>query len=169
MKDAISIPRVKFLHPNIRDEVSELIGKIEVNNPKFIVRIVQGLRTIEEQNALWAQGRTISGNIVTNAKGGSSYHNYGLAIDFALVYDKDNDGHYESLSWDTNLDFDKDGVKDWQEVVSIFKVNGYEWGGSWHKIVDNPQLQKTFGYSVKQLLEKYNAKDFIPGTQYINT
>lgn len=160
MKDAVSISRVKLLHPSIREEVAELIGKIEINNP-FVVRIVQGLRTIDEQNELWAQGRTKPGHIVTNAKGGSSYHNYGLAIDFALLYDG-------KLSWDINADFDKDGQKDWQEVVQVFKANGYEWGGSWHTIVDNPHLQKTFGNSVKQLLQKYNAKDFISGTQYVN-
>src|SRR5438876_4920 len=145
MKDSVSIQRVKLLHPSIRDEVAELIGKIEVNNPKFIVRVVQGLRTIDEQNALYAQGRTKQGNIVTNAKGGSSYHNYGLAFDFCLIYDKNNKGVYDTLSWDTNYDGDKDGVKDWQEVVQTFKSNGYTWGGDFHSIPDAPHLEKTFG------------------------
>lgn len=167
MKDAPSIVRVKLLHPAIRDEVAELIGKIEINNPKFIVRIVQGLRTIDEQNALYAQGRTKQGNIVTNAKGGSSYHNYGIAFDFCLIYDKLNRGVYDTISWDTNFDADKDGVKDWQEVVQMFIKNGYEWGGNWHSIVDNPHIQKTFGYNWRQLLDKYNKKDFIEGTQYV--
>lgn len=160
MKDAPSIQRVRLLHPKIREEVSELIGKIEINN-SFAIRIVQGLRTIDEQNALYAQGRTKPGQIVTNARGGSSYHNYGLAIDFCLLYNG-------KISWDTNLDEDKDGVKDWQEVVTMFKNNGFSWGGDWKSIVDQPHLEKTFGYNWRTLLDKYNKKDFIPGTQYVN-
>lgn len=160
MKDAVSIQRVKLLHPAIRDEVAELIGKIEINNP-FVIRIVQGLRTIDEQNALYAQGRTKPGDIVTNAKGGSSYHNYGLAFDFCLLYDG-------KISWDTNFDGDKDGQKDWQEVVQMFKNNGYTWGGDFHSIPDAPHLEKTFGHNWRELLEKYNKKDFIPNTIYIN-
>jgi peptidoglycan L-alanyl-D-glutamate endopeptidase CwlK len=160
MKDAVSIQRVKLLHPLIRDEVADLIDKIEISNP-FVVRVVQGLRTIEEQNALFEQGRTKPGNIVTNARGGSSYHNYGLAIDFALLYNG-------KLSWDLTTDFDHDNIKDWQEVVNVFKASGYEWGGEWKSLKDYPHLQKSFGYKWRQLFDKYNAKDFIPGTQYVN-
>jgi peptidoglycan L-alanyl-D-glutamate endopeptidase CwlK len=38
--------------------------------------------------------------------------------------------------------------------VQIFKEYGWEWGGDW-KFVDAPHFQKTFGYSVRQLLEMY--------------
>lgn len=161
MKDAVSIARVKLLHPKIRDEVAELIGKIEVSNPSFTIRIVQSLRTIEEQNELWAQGRTKPGNVVTKAKGGLSYHNYGLAIDFCLIYNG-------KISWDIDADMDKDGKKDWMEVVDTFRVNGYEWGGSWQSLKDYPHLQKTFGYGCRALLAKYNEESFIPGTKYVN-
>ena len=170
IRDAASISKIALLHPKLRQEVTDIIIAIETlslpANAK--VRIVQGLRTIDEQNALYAQGRTKPGNIVTNAKGGSSYHNYGLAIDFVLMYDKDNNGSFEALSWDINYDFDKDGKKDWMEVVNEFKNNGWEWGGDWHSIIDNPHLQKVFGYNWRKLLEKYNNKDFIPGTKYVH-
>lgn len=156
MRDAVTSSRVALLHPAIRDEVAATIDAIEANLPlNSKVRIVQGLRTIDEQNALFAQGRTKEGQIVTNARGGKSYHNYGLAIDFAIMYDKDNNGSFEVLSWDLNYDFDKDGISDWQEVVKAFKAKGYEWGGDWHSITDNPHLQKTFGYTVTQLYQKY--------------
>jgi len=92
MRDTVSINRAYLLHPKIRQEVMDLIDKSEAKMPGVAVRIVQGLRTIEEQNSLYAQGRTKPGKIVTNAKGGQSYHNYGMAIDFALLYDKDNNG-----------------------------------------------------------------------------
>jgi peptidoglycan L-alanyl-D-glutamate endopeptidase CwlK len=48
------------------------------------VRIISGYRSIEDQEAIYAQGRTTTGNIVTNAKGGHSYHNYGLAYDIGI-------------------------------------------------------------------------------------
>lgn len=161
MKDSLSISRVRLLHPKIRDEVAELIGKIEINNPAFSIRIVQSLRTIEEQNELWAQGRTKPGNVVTKAKGGSSYHNYGLAFDFAILYSG-------KISWDLDADIDHDGKADWMEVVDTFKTNGYTWGGDFHSIPDAPHLEKNFGHNWRDLLIKYNKKDFIPGTQYVN-
>ena len=44
-----------------------------------------GYRSIEQQNALYAIGRTKPGSIVTKARGGYSWHNYGLAADYAFV------------------------------------------------------------------------------------
>lgn len=162
MRDSISIARVKLLHPKVRDEVFITIGEIEAAWPLNVaIRIVQGLRTIEEQNALYAQGRTKPGKVVTNAKGGKSFHNFGLAVDFALLFDKDNNGSYETLSWDTSN-------PKWLEVVKAFEDKGWFWGGRFSSIVDMPHLQRTFGFKIATLLAKYNAKDFIPGTQYLN-
>src|SRR5690349_2624666 len=142
----MSIPVVAKLHPKIRDEVTALIDKAETKFPSTVaIRIVQGLRTFPEQDALYAKGRTTPGLRVTNSKGGQSYHNYGLAIDFALLYDKDGNGTYESLSWDTLKDFDRDGEADWMEVVDAFEKAGYTWGGRFHSITDNPHFEKTFG------------------------
>lgn len=163
MKDQVSVERVAKLHPKIRDEVKSLIEKAEEQLPFTAIRIVQGLRTFEEQDGLYAQGRTKPGSRVTNAKGGQSLHNYGLAIDFALLYDKDKNGTYESLSWDTLKDADKDGESDWLEVVDIFEDAGYQWGGRWTSIKDNPHLEKTFGHTWKQLLAKHDA-----GKEYVD-
>lgn len=168
MRDKISLQRAQQLHPAVREEVIRLITEIETGFPPNIaVRIVQGLRTIEEQNALYAQGRTKSGNIVTNARGGSSFHNYGLAIDFAILIDKDGNGTYDEMSWDIKKDNDKDGVADWLEVVKVFEAAGWEWGGRWSSIKDYPHVQKTFGYRWQLLLTKHNAKEFITGTNYV--
>jgi peptidoglycan L-alanyl-D-glutamate endopeptidase CwlK len=169
MRDIKSIHAVQLLHPKIRDEVKLLIEKAEDFFPASIaIRIAQGLRTIDEQNGLYAKGRTKPGNKVTNAKGGQSYHNYGLAIDFCLLYDKDGNGTYEVASWDVSADFDKDHIPDWREVVDVFEKAGYTWGGRWAKIVDAPHLEKTFSHHWSDLLIKYNNKNFIPGTQYVN-
>lgn len=147
MRDTISIDRVNKLHPKIRKEVAALIDKAEAQLPANVkIRVVQGLRTIEEQNALYAQGRTKPGPVVTNAKGGKSYHNYGLAIDFCLMYGG-------VVSWKVNAD--------WMKVVAVFKAAGYTWGGNFRSIKDYPHLEKSFGYSVSQLLAKYNAGTYV--------
>ena len=164
MRDKVSEARVALLHPSARAEVKQLIEKAELGfPPSMAVRIVQGLRTIKEQNDLYAQGRTKPGNIVTNAKGGSSFHNYGLAIDFAILTDKDGNGSFEDLSWDIKKDNDKDGVADWLEVVKVFEAAGWSWGGKWASIKDYPHLEKTFGYTWRQLLEKHNLGDLNDG------
>ena len=168
MRDLISIPRVKNLHPAIAPEAEMIINSVETGFPKNIaVRITQGLRTFAEQDALYAQGRTTSGSIVTKAKGGQSYHNYGLAIDFSLLHDKDNNGTYEEISWNMNTDWDGDHIKDWSEVVNYFLAAKWEWGGVWKKMKDNPHFQKRFNLDWRDLLIKYNNEQFIPGTKYI--
>lgn len=169
MRHKKSEARVKLLHPKVRDEVKTLIEKAELDLPKNVaIAVPQGLRTIDEQNALYAQGRTKPGSIVTNARGGSSYHNYGLAFDFCLVYDVNNDGVYDDTSWDIKKDNDRDGVADWLEVVKVFETAGWEWGGKWSSIKDYPHLQKTFGNTWQTLFDKYNRRDFVPETKYVN-
>lgn len=168
MKDAISLERCQKLHPAVRQEAIETLEKIETLFPPTVrVRVVQGLRTIEEQNELYAQGRTKPGKIITKAKGGKSFHNYGLAIDFAILYDKDGNGTFEELSWDIQQDFDIDGKKDWDEVRTSFEAVGWEWGGKWRTFKDYPHLQKTFGYTAAQLFVRYNRNMFIPNTRYV--
>lgn len=164
MRDKITEQRVALLHPKRRVEAAYLINLAEAKFPlNMAIRVVQGFRTFAEQDALYAQRPK-----VTQAKGGQSLHNYGLALDFAILHDKDNNGTYEELSWDIALDFDKDGIVDWQEVVKSFTDAGWEWGGTWRTFKDLPHCQKTQGYTWQQLLAKYNAGDFIPGTKYVN-
>lgn len=161
MRDAISIPRINLLHPAIRNEVLQTIGEIESGWPVNVaIRIVEGLRTIQQQNDLYAQGRTKPGKIVTKAKGGSSFHNYGIAFDFALLYDKDGNGSYETLVWDENNPH-------WKQVVKAFEIKAWFWGGNFSTIHDAPHLEKTFGNTWQECLAKHKAKDFVAGTEYI--
>ena len=161
--DEITQSRIDKLHPKIREEVRLIVNEANLllgNNVQ--IRIVQGLRTFEEQDALYAQGRTKPGKKVTNARKGQSYHNYGLAVDFCLLINNNE------ISWDINKDFDNDNIPDWLEVRDVFKKYGYTWGGNFKTLKDYPHFEKVFGYSWKQLLTKYNNKDFIKNTKYLN-
>ena len=162
MTDKVTIDRIQLLHPKSRAEglaiYNEIIAALKGS---AICRFSHTLRTFAEQDALYLKRPK-----VTNAKGGQSYHNYGLAIDIVLLVDKDKNGTFESASWETNVDFDGDGKSDWQEVVAIFKRYGWTWGGDW-KFVDNPHFQKTFGHSIADLQNMFNTKKFIPNTNYL--
>lgn len=158
MKDQKTLERIQLLHPKLRDEANAIYDEIcAALTGSAMCRFAYTLRTFAEQDALYAQGRSKPGSKVTNAKGGQSYHNYGLAIDIVLLVDKDGNGTFEEASWDTKSDFDKDGKSDWQEIVAIFKRHGWTWGGDW-KFVDAPHFEKPMGKSVADLLAAYNAK-----------
>jgi len=102
------------------------------------VQISHGMRTYAEQNALYAQGRTKPGNIVTNARGGYSNHNFGLAVDYFLTSE---DG--SKAIWTVN--------SKWRRVAAIAKGLGFEWGGDWTSFKDYPHLEMTGGLSTAQL------------------
>ena len=151
-KDPITIKRIDLLHPKLREEVTEMYDQIcEALTGKSICRFAYTLRTDKEQDALYAIGRTTKGKKVTNAKGGQSFHNFGLAFDIVLLIDTDGNGTFETASWETLKDFDGDKVADWMEIVSIAKSFGWEWGGDFKSFKDQPHFQKTFGKTTAQL------------------
>lgn len=156
--DQFTLDKIKLLHPRVREEAGHIYSEIcdRLKGSAFC-RFLFTLRTFAEQDALYAQGRTKPGAIVTKARGGSSYHNFGVAIDIVLVVDTNKDGKYDTAKWDTKTDFDGDKIADWMEVVQVFKEYGWEWGGDW-KFTDAPHFQKTFGKSVRELLALYNSK-----------
>jgi peptidoglycan LD-endopeptidase CwlK len=88
-------------------------------------RVISGLRTYAEQDALFAQGRTRPGQRVTNAKGGESNHNFGIAFDIGVFHGK----NYlpESPAYDI--------------VGALGRSIGLEWGGGWHGLVDKPHFE----------------------------
>ena len=165
--DKVTLDRIETAHPAVREELRLMYAEmVKALTGKAIVRFAYVLRTYAEQDALFAQGRTKPGKVVTNAKGGRSYHNFGLAFDIVLLVDRDGNGTFESASWETNVDFDGDGKADWQEVVAIAKQYGWEWGGSWASFPDKPHFQKTFGLSVVVLDQRVKSKNVIQGTNY---
>ncbi|PZE21607.1 M15 family metallopeptidase [Paenibacillus xerothermodurans] len=137
------VPPVTALHPVVAQKQAELVAAAKRKG--IVILITDGFRSVEEQNALYQQGRSTSGRIVTHAEGGESYHNYGLAIDFAL---RSNNG---KAIWDMKFDGNGNGQSDWMEVVTLAKQLGFTWGGDWHSFPDYPHLQMDFGYSIREL------------------
>ena len=75
----------------------------------YLIRLFEGFRSVERQRWLYASGRTRLGSIVTHAKGGQSWHQYGTACDVV---------GYSSGHWDWSIDYDK--------IDAIFKDHGFE-------------------------------------------
>lgn len=149
------------VNPSLKEYALELIKRCYKQG--VYVQLASGYRSHEEQAKLFGQGRSsfmykgkqygrikdANGkqlNIVTNAEPGQSIHNYGLAIDFFLVSSDGVKG-----IWDTYVDLDKDGKRDWLEVVAIAKKMGFEWGGDWKSFRDYPHLQYTKGLTLNQI------------------
>jgi len=134
---------IQELHPVVAKKKDELIRAVAKKGITIV--ITDAFRSAEHQDKLYSKGRKSEGQIVTNAKGGESYHNYGLAIDFAI---KTKSG---DIIWDMKYDGNGNGKADWLEVVEAAKKLGFEWGGDWPDFPDYPHLQIPFDLSIKDL------------------
>lgn len=162
MVDQLSITRLQTMHPKLRAKaIEDFTAAASKLTGRAFVRVTEAIRTWETSNKYYAQGRTKPGKIITNAPGGYSYHNFGLAFDIALVVDK------TTTSWSTTADYDGDLKADWMEFTNVMIAKGWTWGGGFKSIKDMPHFEYTFGYSTKALRELHNAKKFITGTTYV--
>lgn len=137
--DQVSEYRLGKLHPKVREAARKFINAAEAEGIKL--RVTHTLRTIAEQDALYAQGRTAPGKIVTNAKGGRSFHNYGLALDVVEI--KDGKALWSNPRWN--------------RIGELGKQYGFKWGGDWQSLKDMPHFEMTFGYTTSQLMAKVNS------------
>ncbi len=120
--DAISEERLNQVHPVLSERIHRLSDALAVSG--FIIRVTQGIRTVAQQNALYAQGRTTPGPVVTNARGTESNHVLGVAVDVAPMEDGIPD-------WNASH-------PDWQRIVSLAPTLGLRDGISWK---DEPHLE----------------------------
>lgn len=146
-------PAPSGLHPIVEEKKNELIEKAA--DIGIDILITDDFRSIDEQNSLHSQGRTEPGQIVTHAQGGESYHNYGLAIDFALRLPNGD------VIWDITYDGNGNGKADWFEVADIAKELGFSWGGDWRHFKDYPHLEMNFGLSIDDLQKGWRPEDVI--------
>jgi peptidoglycan L-alanyl-D-glutamate endopeptidase CwlK len=127
----INSRQIYDLHPIVQTLCNKFIAACEGAGIDII--ITSTYRDFESQNALYAQGRTTAGKIVTNAKAGQSFHNFRVAFDFVPIVNG-------KAQWNDPALFTKCG--------GIGKLCGLEWGGDWKK-PDRPHLQYTQGLTFK--------------------
>ena len=134
---------ITLCHPRLQALTAQLVDKcVGAGLP---IKIGESFRSVAEQDALYAQGRTRPGSIVTNAKGSSysSQHQWGIAADF---YRADGKGAYNEAG-----DY-------FNRVGAIAKQLGLGWGGDWKSIVDKPHVYlPDWGSGTGILKQKYGT------------
>lgn len=126
--NATSEQRLSAVHPTLAAKIHQLAASLAAEGTTIIV--VQGLRTVDEQDTLYEQGRTTPGNIVTNARGGYSWHNFGLAVDCA------------PLNADASVDWNA-AHPQWKRMESAGQALGLTSGATFVRLVDAPHFQLT--------------------------
>ena len=128
--------RIEDLHPKFQLLARRFLDACRDAGHNIIITC--GYRSIAEQDALYAQGRTKPGRRVTNARGGQSWHNYGLAIDIVFI---------------------RGGKADWNgpwEAIGVIGERlGLTWGGRWKRLPDRPHFEWHPGLTIAQ------AKEFV--------
>ena len=130
---------------NSRD-LNDLLPQVKAKVEVFIdackaagidILVTSTYRDTESQDALFAQGRTTPGKIVTNARGGESFHNFRCAVDIVPLVNGKPD-------WDGSHAV-------WKEVGRLGKESGLEWAGEWVHFKELAHFQYTGGLTLVQL------------------
>ncbi len=121
------------VHPRLAEKAWQMIELAKQEG--YLIKVTQGLRTFAEQDRLYTKHPK-----VTNARGGFSYHNYGIAVDFCFLVGN-------QISWEERL---------YQNLGRWASRVGLEWGGNW-RFKDTPHCQLPNMTSIRELLATYNA------------
>lgn len=143
---------VSDLHPVLQVKAEQLKELCKENG--IAIGISECLRTVAEQNALYAKGRTVPGSIVTNCKGTSysSMHQWGVAFDFYLDMDVDGDGKKSDDAFNN-------ATRLFEKVGALGQSIGLEWGGSWTN-KDRPHFQlPNWGSKASKLKKTYGTPE----------
>nr|WP_317356445.1 M15 family metallopeptidase [uncultured Tyzzerella sp.] len=133
---------ITLLHPDVQHIIPNFLE--ECKKQGLIVKITDTLRTKNEQDNLYAQGRTKPGKIVTWVKYPYSNHNWGMAFDICR---NDGKGAYN----------DNDGW--FKKVGKIGKKFGLDWGGDWKNTPDKPHFELTKYGNTNTLIKKYTLPE----------
>lgn len=128
-------PKLRGVHPLLIERISRVLAAMGALG--FPMRVVQGVRTTAEQQALFAQGRTTPGAIVTNADGVNQKSNHqakadglGYAVDCAFFNDPT-----------TPIDETWAETSPWAAYGACVKAVGLAWGGDFVSLVDRPHAE----------------------------
>jgi peptidoglycan L-alanyl-D-glutamate endopeptidase CwlK len=121
--DGRSEANIQTLLPAAQKKAREFMQAVQQSG--VTVKIISGTRTFAEQDKLYRQGRDLPGRKVTNARGGQSNHNFGVAWDIGVF----QNGQYlpETPAY--------------AKVGGVGKGLGLEWGGDWPSFPDEPHFQ----------------------------
>lgn len=111
------------------------------------VEVIAGLRTWDQQAALYAKGRTAPGAVVTNARPGSSWHNFGLAVDLGL---------FQGRTYVDSKDPRK-AESVYREIAEVAREYGIEWGGNWRSFKDTPHFEYHPGINLAEAARRLKA------------
>lgn len=139
--DTRSAATIRTLDPKAQPIFTAFLTKAKVIAATFgcDYKAISGNRTFAEQDALYAQGRSAPGKVVTNARAGQSNHNFGIAVDCGVF----KAGAYVDDA-DSSL-ADKVHKTVATQLADEFKL---EWGGDWVSIKDFPHFEIRTPYSL---------------------
>lgn len=141
--------RLVGLHPTLVMKVTQILNAMEALD--LLMGVTDGVRTVVQQQALYAQGRTKqpdgtwvkTGSTVTNCDGVIKPSNhqakadgFGHAVDCAFIVDLNADGQAE-----LNEPFTWDAHRAWACYGAMVEAMGLVWGGRWQSIVDLPHAE----------------------------
>jgi len=141
--DERSAKNVSTLHSKVQQLFKNWIAECQIlaKAHGYEYKAISGNRTWEEQAKIYAQGRTIPGKVVTNAKPGYSNHNYGIAVDMGVF----KDGKYVDASSPAEAEtFHAKAAK----VAEKYDIS---WGGNWRTFKDYPHFEYDTGKTLSQL------------------
>ena len=141
-----TLENLSGLNKKFRAQAEKFLAALDPVKAKhgITIEVISGLRSWAQQAALFAQGRTKPGKIVTRARPGSSWHQYGLAIDLGLF----KGGKY--------LDESNPKLADiiYAEIAIIAESLGLEWAGRWKTFTETPHFQNRYGMNLATAREK---------------
>jgi peptidoglycan LD-endopeptidase CwlK len=136
--DGRSETNIQTLLPAAQTKAREFMKAVA--DAGITIKIISGTRTFAEQDALYRQGRDLPGSKVTNARGGQSNHNFGVAWDIGVF----ENGQY------------RDESPSYKNVGGIGKGMGLEWGGDWKSMTDEPHFQMVPETELQSIASKFS-------------
>lgn len=131
------------LHPRVKDLAEILLKRASAAGIPLTVLCT--LRALDEQEVLYAQGRETPGPIVTYARAGFSYHNFGLAFDVVPTR------LLTLKNWGETPDYREEARAIWDQLGAIGVDAGLRWGGDFTTLKDLPHFEWSDGLSLAQL------------------
>ena len=143
--DAISVKRINTLNPKLIDSAMRVFNKARAKG--IPLYIMWGTRSVGDQALIYRYGRDLQGKMLTTNRPGYSAHNYGLALDFCLYFNKTLltwEDVYERWYWRQR----------WLKVVFMFEEEGWDTGWRWTNF-EPYHVQNLLDNTMTDLVRKY--------------